>query len=470
MGVLSDWNGYFEATRRPNFGDVHTKFGTPEFEPEYHWSQTLKDFHFRLLDTLTGQFEMLNLLITGHPGIGKTSFLYYLKHRFDSDPQNRFVIKIFHANHARGFQEAKHVEERIQTEIREAWGVLYRATNHELTYNQIIAAGFPLRKTLNELSDYYLRNKQKFPKILIFAVDDVDLLERDELKQIVRFVIANFEVKSVKKWFLVRPQTYSEYDEQTKEFLQGFFPDVRQLPRTRLHDLVKHRIAAVSSSKTPKIPFSPHLCSYIEEIVGGNLRRALPALEHILCEVPPPGKETQSEEFVRNHLDRVAIRSLVGEKLIPDIHSVDFRTVPYPIPLDVLQFLLFTADIAILKPCLDEALRLRFFRGSAQLSPQKYSPRNGKGPPRAPYIREVDLQFSLDRLQKAQLIEKTGSAFRLTALGKVVSIFAGQAYFLAESTAYIREQNIDFDAEYLRLATAKVDHESIVQPYILRKF
>ena len=65
MGVLSDWNPYFEAVRRPNFGDVHTKFGTPEFEPEYYWSQTLRDFHFRLLDTLTGQFEMLNLPIPG---------------------------------------------------------------------------------------------------------------------------------------------------------------------------------------------------------------------------------------------------------------------------------------------------------------------------------------------------------------------------------------------------------------------
>lgn len=469
MGVLSDWNGYFEATRRPNFGDVHTKFGTPEFEPEYHWSQTLKDFHFRLLDTLTGQFEMLNLLITGHPGIGKTSFLYYLKHRFESDQKNRFVIKIFHSNHGRGFKEAKDVEERIQEEIREAWGVLYKATNHELTFNQIVAAGHPLRKTLNELSDYYLRNKAKFSKILIFAVDDVDLLERDELKQIVKFVVANLEVKSVKKWFLVRPQTYSEYDEQTKEFLQGFFPDIRQLPRTRLHDLVRHRIAAASSSNAPKIPFSPHLCSYIEEIVGGNLRRALPALEHILCEVAPPTKDSQSEEFVRNHMDRVAIRSLVGQKLIPDIHSADLRTVAYPIPLDILQFLMFTADVAILKPCLDEALRFRFSRGTAASTPLKYSSKAEKSP-RAPYMRDVDLQFSLEKLQKAQLIEKIGSAIRLTPLGKVVSIFAGQAYFLVESTASAKEQNIDFDAGYLRLASAKVDHESIIEPYILRKF
>ena len=34
--------------------------------------------------------------------------------------------------------------------------------------------------------------------------------------------------------------------------------------------------------------------------VGGNLRRALPVLEHILCEIPPPAKDSQSEEFVRN--------------------------------------------------------------------------------------------------------------------------------------------------------------------------
>jgi len=469
MGVLSDWNGYFEAARRPNFGDVHTKYGTSEFEPEYLWSETLKDFHFRLLDTLTGQFEMLNLLITGTPGIGKTSFLYYLRHRFEQDPNSRHVIKIFHSNHGRGFKDSKDSEERVQEEILDAWATLFKTTGHELTFSQIAGADHPLRKKLNELSDYYLRNKSKFNKLLIFAVDDVDLLDRDELRQVVKFVVANLEAKSVKKWFFVRPQTYQEYDDQTKEFLQGFFPDVRQLPKTRLHDLVKHRIAAVSSNKSPKVPFSPHLCSYIEDIVGGNLRRALPALEHILCEVPPPAKDSQSEEFVRNHIDKVAIRSLVGRKLIPDIHSPDLRTVPYPIPLDVVRFLMFTADIALVKPCVDDALRNRAMRSPDRGTPRRYTPRNGK-PFKAPYVRDVDLMFTLERLQKAQLVEKTGSAYRLTPLGKVVSVFASQSYFLTESIVHLRTDGIDFDEDYLRLAAARIDHESIIQPYILRKF
>lgn len=469
MGTLSDWNGFFESAKRPNFGDVHTKYGTPEFETEYHWSETLKDFHHRLLDTLTGEFEMLNLLITGHPGIGKTSFLYYLRHKFEAEVNKKYVLKIFHSNHARGFATPREVEDRIQEEIKDAWGVLYRSTNHDHTYEAIVNAKHSARRTLNELSDYYIRNKGKFNKILIFAVDDVDLLDKDELQLLLKFVISNLEVKSVKKWFFVRPQTYNDYDDQTKEFLQGFFPDIRQLPRTRLHDLVKHRVAAVSRSTDPKVPFSPHLCSYIEEIVGGNLRRALPALEHILCEVSPPSKDKQSEEFVRNHIDRVAIRTLVGQKIIPDIHSPDFRTIGLPIPLDVVQFLFFTADLAILKPCIDDALKERHKKSAAQLAVRKYRPSNSVAAP-APYVRDVDLNFTLEKLQKAQIVDRVGSAYKLTPLGKVMAIFASQPYFLTESTAIIDADSIDFDGEYFRLANAKVDHQMIAQSYILRRF
>lgn len=100
---------------------------------------------------------------------------------------------------------------------------------------------------------------------------------------------------------------------------------------------------------------------------------------------------------------------------------------------------------------------------------QRYSPKNGKTF-KAPYVRDVDLQFTLERLQKAQLVDKTGHAYRLTQLGKVVSVFASQPYFLTESIAHLRTEGVDFDEDYLRLAAARVDHETIIQPYILRKF
>lgn len=474
MTTLSDWLPFFGNLHRPNFGDVHPKYGTPAFELEYLWSTTLKEFHYRLLDTLTGQFEMLNVLITGHPGIGKTSFLYYLRHRFESESNGRHILHIFHSNHASGHANDAAMEERIQQEIMEAWGALYKACNHSATFDQIVAANEStfhpprLKKTINELSDYYKRNKKHFPKILIFAVDDVDLLGKDDLLKIVKFVISNIEIKSVKKWFFVRPQTYLEYDEQTKEFLQGFFPDVRQLPRTRLFDLIEHRIKVASEGVNFKNPFSPHLCNYVEEIVGGNLRRSLPVLEHILCEVPVP-KEGQSEEFVRNYVDRSAIKSLVGQKLIPDLHAPEFRTIPYPLPMDIVQFLLFTADGAILKACVDDALRQRYMKTQIASPPRRAGAKNGKSM-RAPYARDVDLAFSLDKLHKVQLLERTGGAIRLTALGKVVSIFANQPYFLQESMAVIQGQNIYFDEHYVELASVKIDHESIAQQYIFRRF
>lgn len=469
MGTLSDWNDFFETNRRPNFGDLHTKYGQPEFALEYYCSETLKDFQHRLFDTLTGEFEMLNMLITGHPGIGKTTFLYYLKHLFEADPDRKHVIKIFHSSRATGFTSEKEAEERIQEEIELAWEYLYKSCAQEGTFSAIKSSNHSLRKRLNELSDYYLRNKGRFNKILVFAVDDVDLLSKNELHQIVKFVIKNIEAKSVKKWFFVRPQTYNEYDEDTKALLQGFFPDVRNLPKTRLYDLVQHRIRAISKANAPKCPFSPHLCSYIEEIVGGDHRQALPTLEHILCEVPPPSSEKQSEEFVRNHIDRVAIRSLVGRKLIPDIHSPEFRTISQPIPIDIIGFLYYTADLAILKACIAESLQERASRASSQ-NPNLRKYKAGGTTPVHPYPRDVDINYSLEKLQKAQVIEKQGAALKLTRLGKVLAIFSGQPYFLEESITSSDPTSIDYDSDYLKYASVKIDHQKIVIPYILRSF
>ena len=205
MGTLSDWNEYFGTKHRPNFGDVHTKYGQPDFEKEYFWSPSLVEFQNRVLDTLTGNFEMLNMLITGNPGVGKTSFLYSLRHKLETDPGNGHVLKIFHSNRARGFNNPSEAEERVQEEICEAWRLLYESTGHTLTFKQLTGSGNSLRKRLNDLSDFYLKNKSKFNKILVFAVDDVDLLDQTELLQIVKFVIGNLEIKSVKKWFFVRP-------------------------------------------------------------------------------------------------------------------------------------------------------------------------------------------------------------------------------------------------------------------------
>src|SRR6185369_583450 len=213
-------------------------------------------------------------------------------------------------------------------------------------------------------------------------------------------------------------------------------------------ELAAHRIAAVTEHKQPRIPFSPLLCRYIEEITGGNLRQGLPILEKILCDVGAPEKTSTAPEFLSNLIDRIAMRSLLSEKIIPDIHSPEFRTIAYPIAVDALSFLIYTADPAILKPCLDDAL---LDRHRTVMAGKKSRQRAGSDTERrAPYIRDVDVNFLLDRLQTAQLIEKNGSALRLTRLGKVVAKFASRPYFLSESKACQEIDGLDFDENYHR--------------------
>jgi hypothetical protein len=140
----------------------------------------------------------------------------------------------------------------------------------------------------------------------------------------------------------------------------------------------------------------------------------------------------------------------------------------YPVAVDALSFLIYTADPAILQPCLNDALVVRY---KSVMAGKKSRYRVGDDQERrAPYIREVDFNFLLDRLQVAQLVEKNGSALRLTRLGKVVAKFASRPYFLSESKACQEIDGLDFDENYHRYADVQVDHEKIAHSYLLRKF
>lgn len=467
MGTLSNWQSYFGATRRPNFGDVHTKYGQPDFEKEYLWSSQLQEFRDQIFDTLTGNFEILNMLITGNPGVGKTSFLYSLRHELEVKQQSNYIIKIFHSNRARGFTDPVEVESRIQEEILDAWKIFFEQTNNASTFDQIVSNGSDsIKKKINDVSDFYIKNKSKFGKILIFSVDDVDLLSQEELKQIVRFVISNLEVKSVKKFFMVRPQTYENYDADTKKFLQGFFPDIRHLPRTPLYDLVRHRInAAKSEISEARVPFSTQLCKHVEDFVDGNLRQALPILEKILSQIEPPARPSTSQEFTANHIDRIAIRVLLTERVIPNLHSFDYRVNQFPIATDVLTFLIQSPDIAVIKAATDDAIKMRYETAS-----QRKAGRSKTQDNRTPYLRDADLLVVIEKLTRAQLIEKLAGSFRLTKFGRVVARFANRPYFLTESMRISAEEEEEHGDMYQRHAEIAINHEEIIDAYLRRGF
>jgi virulence-associated protein VagC len=461
---LNKWINYLDLLGRPNFGDVHTKNNA--ISSEYFRPDSIQDFQYRLLDTLTGRFEVQSVLLTGIPGAGKTTFLYFLKKWLENAPSHKYILHIFHANKARGHNNTQDAETAVQLEILEAWESFYVACGKKLLFSEIKQSyNNRYKSLLTALSNYYKKNKDEFPFILIFAVDDVDIATEDEINNIVRMVISNIEIRSVKRWFLVRPQTYKHYSPKTKELLQGFFPDARDFPSIKLYDLFNYRVGLLTKlveSNLQKTPFSPHLCSYIEQITAGSLRLGLTVLEKILTNVAPPNSTDKSEEFIRNYIDKAAIKILVKEKILIDIHDPDLRCTQYPIPIDLLRFLRFTGDVAVIKACISDSLEQRYRKSSFKRIV------NQSQPVRSPYPRDNDIDFSLQALQTALLIEKKGNSFVLTPLGKVVATFSSQPYFLEESM--ISEMYTDDMELYKAMAAVKIDHENIAYSYLMRRF
>lgn len=388
----------------------------------------------------------------GRPGCGKTSFVYYLENAARNEVDSilcEFVFFILHINRAHDVSD----EVLVREHIIKAWEKYYFACDKGEAFKRIAQQQMPVKEQNNALSDYFIKHKGEFKKVLILVIDDADLLEGKEVVAIAKNVIKNMEVASVKKWLIIREITYKGYDNEVRKFVDAFFPDRKDFPKVSVRNVVQHRILNTSGDLNAKNPFSENLCNLIlERLFDGNMREALSTLKNIL-ELNSPGDFSinTDEKVLQKYIDTVAINSLLKLNFLPNLHDPLYRKSFLPLPLDILMLVKHIHAVELIFATLDTVTSLRT---------DKMKVTNNETIIK---IRDDDFQYTLAKLIDLGLIDKEGKAYYLTKKGDLLSDYAGRKHYIDISKDMITEK----DELYWKLVNTIIDHSTIAMNILL---
>lgn len=466
---IADWYQVLSWDHLPNFGSFHTKKCNEEFKKNYYRDPKIVSLYKNICETLKNDVSSANIRLSGDPGAGKTSFLYAIK-RMSEDKNNtnilsKFFFYIFHINKADDLGPGEKYKDEVLFHVKRAWKEFYFICEQGDTYTRFKNQNLSVKETVNKLSDYYKYHKDKFNKIMVFAVDDVDLLPGNDVSTIVDQVLKNIEIGSVKKWLVIRKITFNNYSAQTKKRIEQFFPDPYLYPSISLHDLAKHRITHTSCDTDIecKNPFSKQLCDEtISTICEGSMREGLSLLKSILEENGPGSfKSTINEKVIQNYLEKCAVKTLTTSQKLIDLHASKFRASTFPIAIDLLICSRFHSSVDLLFGAVNECLLKRNIDAGYSVGSKKAQFK----------LKKTDFDYVLSLLVEHGLVKKESKdRITITDKGIVTASFATGDFYLEHS----KEKNklsVDDDT-YWQLAQRKIDQKDVMdtlQTWLLQK-
>lgn len=400
-------------------------------------------------ESLLGGTNNSCIRFQGLPGAGKTSFLYYLMKKSifeNSELNNKYSFYIFHANKANDEEYAYHVK----CEIIEAWRIFYTQTGNSDVFRLIDHREENKKAKINELVKYYKNNPELFSKSLIFIIDDVDKLDPKRAYQIAHQVFSDIELRRVPKWISIREATFDSYSQEIKNFLREFFPKIYTLPHSSLHSIISYRISAVSYGKG-KNPFSARLCDeIILNLVDGNMRLGLSALQTILENIPPKAtKSYSSEEYVQQYIEKTSVHTLLDIELLKNIHSNQYRISQYPYASDIIMCALYSTDVNIIFGAISDIMK-RKSRISAKWTVSGYYK-----------ARKTDFNHVLKLLKADKIIKVDGGRIYLTLAGKVLAKYIFRDSYINKTLKNIPD--IEKDETYDSFSWIDDDYEERIQ-------
>jgi hypothetical protein len=456
---IRDWFDILNWSGLPNLGSCHTNMTSETFKKNYYINDDISTLYNNLTTTLEfNGLESQNIRILGHPGAGKTSFLYAMKHISEGDDPvlKNYYFYIYHINKSDNLQDEETYESEIDKHIVLAWKGFFNANGFMDEFIRIEAQELSLKQKMNLATDFYRENKKKFSKIMIFAVDDVDLLPGEDVLRVVNHILRSIEVNSVKKWLSIRRVSLENYNRETKSRVEEFFPDFFDFPKISLYDLVNYRISN-SFSDNYKNPFSKLLCDEtISPICEGNMREGLALVKSLLENVFPKNfaKHT-SEKVIQEYVSKSAVDTLCRSQKLIDLHSMTFKICPFPLAIDILACIRHHAHEPVIYGSVTDCCTKRDYLSGDLLGEEE---RHAK-------VRSQDFNMVIKKLIEHKLIINTSKGYyQLTDKGKLLSSFSTRDFYFN----FHKENNkvIIDDELYWSLSSHKLSYSDIVSNYL----
>lgn len=457
---IRSWFNILNWSQLPNFGNCHSSNDLEHFKKNYYCHPEISTLYTNILTTISAGLSAQNIRIAGEPGAGKTSFLYAFKymceHAETNSDLNNYCVFIIHINRTYNADNEFYVDEANQ-HIIDAWKHFYNQCGFSKEFEQIIDNFKTHKAQLNRLSDYYKANKADFSKILIVAIDDVDLLSGEQLSHAVEHLLRSIEINSVKKWLSIRRVTLENYNGVTKKKIEEFFPDPYEFPSVPLYELITYRIQNTCGQPDKfKNPFSELLCNeIITPFCEKNLRESLGLAKSILEENLPGRLNSNTDEsIIHNFIQQASVKTLCSSQKLIDLHSDSYRLTSFPIAVDILACSQFHTDENIIFGAVNDcSIKRNALCGNLIGSTDNI-----------PKLRTLEFNEVISLLINHSCLIKNKNRLHLTEKGRVTIAFALRDYYFE----YCEKTNKSplSSTLYWNLSSKKIDHQDIVSLFI----
>jgi DNA polymerase III delta prime subunit len=331
MSSLDKWKQVLNWNVIPEFKSIHS-LQEDRFLGCYYVPETVNEFTDKIKNSLIEGYGFNHKTIVGEPGCGKTTFIYFLKSKLKAE-QSKLHIEILHIQRMVARDDYKEViEERVFKILKQ-----YFISNSLSQEFESITKDCNNRKiAINNIEDYIIDNKLRFPKRLIIVIDDVDETKEDIVDKSLRYFYSLVECEQISKWLIARATTLDNYSEGLINFIETKFPQRLVFPKVDLYGVINTRIKHDNPDGTN--PFIPELCHSIIATHNNDLRISVANSIAFLENLEPPKTSKNNPEFAGRFFLKNFTKIMTQIKVFPEIYTNSISRT-FPIEKDVFLIL-----------------------------------------------------------------------------------------------------------------------------------
>ena len=346
--MLDAWIEKFHLNSEVRFGSIIDNSGINLF---YDEDNGIKEIINNLKFMIESESDYRSIMIAGHPGVGKTSLLHYVKSKLDYQNYELFIINVEENNTEYGIIES--ISMKFKSYYRELYSKVEKGNDRiDMKIKNILNNLFAdiEYSTATEKFKLYLDAYEKLCEdISIFqssilkkiriALDQIDLLDNQKMLNLLRDnFTAIIHAKYITAIICARFETLESAKKSVNNFFATYFTRNIHMNNISVEHILKKRLEASSSVKSIPMNFIKKyfpdvFCTFLNGIQNNNIRKSLQIIEQIMNVIHPV---SGGKEITAKYIDFLLKNDYIDD-LFMKINPID--SIPMiKIVFDALQF------------------------------------------------------------------------------------------------------------------------------------